>query len=106
MFRCKSHYQQSRKTGFFLTFPICMSSQSKCNTTNKTEAKSTTSDSKKIDEKDKYKSPNSRFAKRNYRRRSDSQSTDSSVPMDEPMPEQRNTNETTPNGNRQVLYDT
>lgn len=83
-----------------------MSSQSKCNTTNKTEAKSTTSDSKKIDEKDKYKSPNSRFAKRNYRRRSDSQSTDSSVPMDEPMPEQRNTNETTPNGNRQVLYDT
>lgn len=54
-------------------------------------------------EEDKNTCPSSRFAKRNYRKRSDSKSSTSSVPMEDAEPEQNNENlnasESNPNEN-------
>ena len=48
-------------------------------------------------EETKTKSPTGRFAKRNYRRRSDSQSSTNSVPMEDAVSQP--TDEPNPNGN-------
>lgn len=81
-------------------------SQTECNankisdTVEKNATATDPAESKKTDDEDKNKSPTGRFAKRNYRKRSESQSSaDSSVAMDETVPEQSNKTESNANGN-------
>lgn len=57
----------------------------------------------KSDTDNKIKNISNRIAKRSYRRRSDSQSSTNSVPMDEPMPEQSNENSMNSNRNNREV---
>lgn len=75
------------------SYKSCMYSQSECNA-NKTSDTEIDNIANKVEQSNessdetKSKSPSGRFAKRNYRKRSDSQSSTNSVPMEATSSEQ------------------